>query len=329
VHPTTGLALISAQAAASMIEGPAKMSVLAEAPLGVEQANFRSIDARMMSGINSPRPMRKYEVWGGYDYGNNDFNGNFLSGNADLNTLTLGGDITLSPQLRVGAMFGYTENKGDFGGSTGGYKLKETSGTVYAGFGPPPWWFGVTLGAGDLDYTGIHRDIALGALTRSETADARGWHIMASVLGGYWFIANPDWQHGPWVRVSYQDIHVHAFSENGADSTALSYGQQTRTSLLTSVGWQVTGRVGMFRPYARVTWENEGRNNDRFVSASPVTIYGPYSIPGIKPDSNFIQYIVGASADFGRVTGFITGSGTSSKSDGNGYGVTIGVRVPI
>jgi outer membrane lipase/esterase len=329
VHPTTGLALISAQAAASMIEGPAKMSVLAEAPLGVEQANFRAIDARMISGINSPRPMSKYEVWGGYDYGNNDFNGNFLSGNADLNTLTVGGDITLSPQLRVGAMFGYTENKGDFGGSTGGYKLKETSGTVYAGFGPPPWWFGVTLGAGDLDYTGIHRDIALGALARSETADARGWHIMASVLGGYWFTPSADWQHGPWVRVSYQDIHVHAFSENGADSTALSYGEQVRTSLLTSVGWQVTGRVGMFRPYARVTWENEGRNNDRFVSASPVTIYGPYSIPGIKPDSNFIQYVVGASADFGRVTGFITGSGTSSKSDGNGYGVTIGVRLPI
>ncbi|TMG95054.1 MAG: autotransporter domain-containing protein [Betaproteobacteria bacterium] len=329
VHPTPAGHAIMAQAVASMLEGPAKMSVLAEAPLGVEAANFRAIDARMISGINSPRPMSKYEVWGGYDYGNNDFNGNFLSGNADLNTLTLGGDITLSPQLRVGAMFGYTENKGDFGGSTGGYKLKETSGTVYAGFGPPPWWFGVTLGAGDLDYSGIHRDITLGALTRSETADARGWHIMASVLGGYWFIPSPDWQHGPWVRVSYQDIHVHAFSENGADSTALSYGQQTRTSLMTSLGWQVTGRVGMFRPYARVTWENEGRNNERFVSASSVSIDGSYSIPGIKPDSNFVQYVVGASADFGRVTGFITGSGTSSKSDGNGYGVTIGVRVPI
>src|SRR5438067_1007344 len=131
------------------------------------------------------------------------------------------------------------------------------------------------------------------------------------------------------VRVSYQDIHVHAFSENGADSTALSYGPQTRTSLMTGLGWQVTGRIGMFRPYARVTWENESRNNDRVVSASPVTNYGPYSIPGIKPDRNFVQYVVGASADFGPVTGFITGSGTSSRSDGNGYGVTVGVRVPI
>ena len=331
IHPTTGLAQIFAQAAASMIEGPAKMSVLAEAPLGVEAANFRAIDGRMISGINSPRPMSKYEVWGGYDYGNNDFTGNFLSGNADLNTLTVGGDIKLSPQLLIGAMFGYTQNKGDFGGGTGGYKLNETSGTVYVGYGPgtSPWWIGATLGAGDLDYRDIHRDITLGALTRNENANGRGWHIMASVLGGYWFMPSPDWQHGPWARVAYQDINVHAFCENGSDSTALCYDNQTRTSLITSLGWQVTGRVGIFRPYARVTWENESRNNDRFVSASPVVLYGPYSVQGLKPDSNWINYVVGASADFGRVTGFITGSGTSSKSDGNGYAVTVGVRVPI
>ncbi|HEY2816436.1 MAG TPA: autotransporter domain-containing protein [Casimicrobiaceae bacterium] len=331
IHPTTGLAQIFAQAAESMIEGPAKMSELAEAPLGVEAANFRSIDARMISGINSPRPMSKYEFWGAYDYGNNDFKGNFLSGNADLNTLTVGGDIKVSPQLLIGAMFGYTENKGDFGGGTGGYKLNETSGTIYLGYGPAtvPWWIGATLGVGDLDYKGIHRDIALGALTRSETADARGWHIMTSVLGGYWFIPSPDWQHGPWARVGYQDIHVDNFCENGSDSTALCYGKQTRTSLITSVGWQVTGRVGIFRPYARVTWDNESRTNQRDVSASPVALYGPYSIPGIKPDSNWLSYAAGASADFGRVTGFLVGSGTSGKSDGNGYAVTVGVRVPI
>ena len=331
VHPTTGLALISAQATGSMIEGPAQMSVLAEAPLGVEAANFRAIDARMISGINSPRPARKYEFWGGYDYGHNDFNGNFLSGNADLNTLTVGGDIKISPQLLIGGMFGYTENKGDFGGSGGNYKLKETSGTLYLGYGPAtaPWWLGATLGIGDLDYSGIHRDITLGALTRTETADTKGWQVMTSVLGGYWFIPNPDWQHGPWVRVAYQDIHVNDFCESGGDSTALCYGEQKRTSLITSVGWQVTGRVGIFRPYARVTWENESRNGDRFVSASPVSLYGPYSIPGIKPDSNWVNYIVGASADFGGVTGFITGSATSSKSDGNGYGITVGIRVPI
>jgi len=39
--------------------------------------------------------------------------------------------------------------------------------------------------------------------------------------------------------------------------------------------------------------------------------------------------LVGASADFGRVTGYVVGSTTSGRGDGNGYGVTVGVRVPL
>jgi outer membrane lipase/esterase len=329
VHPTPAAHAIMAGVVAAMIEGPSQISSLAEAPLGVEQANFRAIDARMISGINSSRPMHKYEAWGAYDYGHNDIDGRFLSGNADLNTVVVGGDAKLSERLLVGIMFGYTENKGDFGSGNGGYKLKEATGTFYAGYGEGPWYVGATLGGGGLDYGNIRRHITLGALDRVESADANGWHFVGSVLGGYWFNLNPDWQHGPWARVAYQEVRVEAFAENGADSTALAYGEQKRKSLLTSVGWQITGRAGMFRPFARVTWENESKNDDRFVTATPVGSPLSYTVPGLKPDNNFVRYVVGASADFGRVTGFITGSGTSSKSDGDGYGLTVGVRVPL
>jgi outer membrane lipase/esterase len=202
VHPTPAAHAIMAGVVASMIEGPSQISTLAEAPLGVEQANFRAIDARMISGINSSRPMSKFEAWGAYDYGHNDFDGRFVSGNADLNTIVVGGDIKLSERLLVGAMFGYTENKGDFGGGNGGYKLKEATGTFYVGYGDGPWYVGATLGGGGLDYGNIRRHIQLGALDRVESADATGWHFMGSVLGGYWFNLNPDWQHGPWARVA-------------------------------------------------------------------------------------------------------------------------------
>jgi uncharacterized protein YhjY with autotransporter beta-barrel domain len=83
------------------------------------------------------------------------------------------------------------------------------------------------------------------------------------------------------------------------------------------------------RPFARVTWELESKDDDRTVSASSVTLGGQYSVPVIKPDNNYLQWLVGASADFGKVTGYITGSATSGRSDGNGYGVTVGVRVPL
>jgi len=329
VHPTTGLATIAAQAATSMIAAPSQMSLLAEAPLAVEDANFRTLDARMMSGINSSRPMSKYEMWVAYDYSNNDTKSTFAFGDADVNTITAGGDVKLSEKLIVGGMFGYSENKGDFGAGAGNYKLKETSGTIYAGYGDGPWYVGGTIGAGDLEYSGINRNIQLGALTRTETGNANGWHFMASVLGGYWFQTSADLQHGPFARVAYQDIRVHSFSETGSDSTALSYGEQKRESLITSLGWQATGRLGMFRPFGRVSWEYQSKDNPVNVTATPVGLDTSYTVPGYTPDNNWVRYMLGASADFGGVTGFITGTGTGGKSDGNYYAVTIGVRIPM
>ena len=36
-----------------------------------------------------------------------------------------------------------------------------------------------------------------------------------------------------------------------------------------------------------------------------------------------------ALRDFGGVTGFITGSGTAARSDGNYWAITVGLRAPI
>lgn len=328
VHPTTAGHAIIAQAVESMIEGPAKVGVLAEAPLAVEQATFRAIDSRMISAVDAPASRGKFEAWASYDYGRNDFDGRFIAGSADVSTVSAGGDIKVSEHLLVGGAFGYADDKGGFGAGSGGYKLRETTGTAYAGYGAGPWYVGATLGAGDLDFGDVHRNFDLGAQHRSESGETRGWHAMASVLGGYWFnVANV--LHGPFVRLAYQQIRVKGFAERGADSTALIYGEQDRKSFISTVGWQVAGQIGSVRPFARVGFEFEGRNDDRFVSASSVTLGGDYSIPVLKPDSQYVRYVAGASTDFGRVTGYLVGSATSGRSDGNGYGVTVGVRVPL
>jgi len=327
-HPTTAVHRILADAVVSMIEGPMQISALGEAPFRVEDANFRALDGRMWSSLDAPRTGKKFDAWVAYDYGSSDMSAGPTNGSAHGNSILVGLDGKVSDRLLVGGMFGYTDSKGDFGGAGGGYTLRQPVGTFYAGYGEGPWYVGATLGAGNLDYNDVNRDIPLGPAVRNESGQTRGYEYTGRLLGGYWFHLQ-DLLHGPYARVTYTKTIVRQFSETGSDSTALIYGQQDNKQLLWSLGWQVAGTWGGIRPWARATWEYDSLDNDRTVSAQSVTLGGWYSIPVPKPDNNYVLFNVGAATDLGGVTGYISGSGTAAKGDGNYWAVTVGLRMPI
>ncbi len=324
-HPTTAVHRILGDAVISMIEGPMQIAALGEAPFRVEDANFRTLDGRMWSSLNAPRTKDKFNVWVSYDYGSIDPS----NGSGHENTIAVGLDGKVSDHLLVGGVFNYTENKGDFGGAGGGYTLKQPTGTFYFGYGDGPWYIGGTLGAGSLDYSNVNRNIPLGAvMVRNESGQTRGYEYTGRLLGGYWFSWN-DLLHGPYASVAYTKAIVRQFSETGSDSTALTYGQQSNEQLLWSLGWQIAGTFGAIRPWARATWEYDSMNNDRSVNAESVTLGGWYTIPAAKPDNNYALFNLGAATDFGGITGYISGSATAARSDGNYWAVTAGVRVPF
>ncbi len=312
----------------SMITGPQQIATLPQAPFAVEDANFRALDGRMWSSLGAPRTQKKLEAWAAYDYGSSDMNAGASNGSANTNTIAVGMDSKVNDRMLIGGMFGYAENKGDFGGAGGGYKLRQPTGTVYVGYGEGPWYVGATAGAGSLDYSNVDRNIPLGPAVRTETGQTRGWEYTGRLLGGYWFKWD-DVLHGPYARLTYTKSEVHAYSETGSDSTALSYGAQDREQLLWSLGWQVAGNIGGVRPFARVTWEYDSMDQTPSVTASSNSLGGSYTIPGAKPDNSYALFNVGASADFGGVTGFITGSGTAARGDGNYYAITVGIRAPL
>ncbi|MDQ6619473.1 MAG: autotransporter domain-containing protein [Pseudomonadota bacterium] len=326
VHPTTAGHALIAQYVESTLAAPQQIAALAEAPIAAEAAAFRSLDARMISATNAPAK-GKFEAWATYDYANPDLKSGFLSGDGKLDTVSVGADAKLSQRLLVGAVFGYTENRVNFAQS--GFKLREATGTLYAGYGEGPWYLGATIGASDLDYRDVHRDITLGAATRTETATTRGYATTARVLGGYWFNLGSNIIHGPSLRYTYQDIKVRAFSEAGSSSTAMSFDQQSRKSGVASLGWQIAGTFGALRPFARASWELETKHDERSVTASVFGTGGSFSSPAYRPDKDYALYTVGASTDLGRVTAFVTGQATGAKNDGNARAVTVGVRVPL
>jgi len=328
VHPTTAGHALIAQAVESMITGPQQMAALPGAAFAVEQANFRALDNRMWSSLNAPRDTGKFQAWAAYDYSSGDFLAGPTGGSGHMNTLAVGLDTKVSDRMIAGAMFGYTDNKGDFGGPGGGYTLKQAVGTAYVGYGEGPWYVGATFGAGNLDYSDIDRVIPLGALLRTENAEARGYEYTGRILGGYWFTAR-DFMHGPYARLAYTKAVVKQFSETSSDSLALTYGRQEREQLLWSLGWQVAGTFGSFRPYARASWEIDSKADDHCITASSVTLGGNYAVHPAKPDSSYALFNLGASTELGAVTGFIAGSATAGRTDGNYWAVTVGIRAPL
>ena len=314
-----------------MIEGPLQMAALGDAPMGVERASWRAVDSRMMSGIDRPTTStsaRKFQAWASYDYAGEDITGTGLSTSGNINTVAVGGDVRLSDRMLAGIAFTYSEYQGDFSDSGGSFKLREPTMTVYLGYGDGPWYVGGTFGAGNLDYSTVQRNIALGAATRTENGTTNGYQTVARLLGGYWF-RQGDWEHGPFAKLTWDKVVVRQFSETGSDSTALTYGQQENEAFLSSIGWQVTGNFNGWRPFARATWEYDFKNDERQVSVTPVGMNGTYFVPVSKPDENYALFDLGVSKDFGGVTGYIAGNASAGKSNGDFWAVTVGFRMPI
>jgi outer membrane lipase/esterase len=331
VHPTTGTNLLLAQAIESMIEGPQQIAALGDAPMGVERASWRAIDGRMMSGIDraaTSATAKKFQTWASYDYASEDITGTGLSTSGNINTIAVGGDMLVTDRILAGIAFSYSEYKGDYSNSGGNFKLKEPMMTLYMGYGDGPWYVGGTFGAGNLDYSTVQRNITLGPVTRTESGQTNGYQTIARVLGGYWF-KQSGWEHGPFGKLTWDKVVVRQFSETGSDSTALTYGQQENEAFLSSIGWQVTGNLNGWRPFARATWEYDFKNDERQVSATPVGMNGTYYIPVAKPDENYALFDLGLSKDFGGVTGYISGNASAGKSNGDFWAVTVGLRMPI
>jgi outer membrane lipase/esterase len=330
-HPTTAGHQVVADYAASVVEAPQKIGLLAEAPLQVEQANFRALDARMRSAVGTPRAQNKFDAYAIYDYGNYDRSNDFGGGDSQAHSVVVGGDMKLSDRLLAGIAFGYTEDKSSLGNSGGGFKLNEATMTAYVGYGDGPWYVGGSVGGGDLDYRDIRRTITLGGGSRTESGSTRGTHLMGRVLGGYWFNYG-NWIHGPFARLTYQQARVYAWSESGTSSTAMSFGYQKRNSLVSSLGWQAIGNLGWLRPYARVTWEKDYENDDRIVRAGLVSTGGVgFGLPALRPDEDYVLFDIGASGELGnsKVTGFISVNATASKNDGSYQAITVGIRAPL
>ncbi|HJR14096.1 MAG TPA: autotransporter domain-containing protein [Rhodanobacteraceae bacterium] len=331
VHPTTATHAMLAQYAESIITAPGEMSLLGEAPLQINQSLNRSVlDQANISLANTPGDGLR--LWANYGFARQrlDAQMNSPKSSNDVNTLSIGADIHPSDALTAGMAFTVGQQKDEFAGNAGGFKLQDLLATGYVLWGWQHAYFGAIGSFGHLGYSNVHRNIPIGPTVRYEDGNTSGSHVAFALTGGWWLDLG-NWRTGPYADLTWQHIEVDGYNENGNDATAMTFGKQDRHSLIGTLGWQVSANLqagsAMLHPYARVAWNHDSDADSRDVSAGLVSMPGTFALPGFAPDSNWGSAGVGLAADFTpSFSGWIGYDGRFSDSSQRVNSLNVGAK---
>ena len=331
VHPTTATHAMLAQYAESIITAPGEMSLLGEAPLQINESLNRSITNQATSSLANA-PGNGLRVWVSYDYARQrlDAQVNSPKSSNDANTLSVGADIHPSDALTAGLAFTAGQQKDNFAGNAGGFKLQDLLASGYVMWGWDQAYFGAIGSFGHLGYSDLHRNIPIGPTVRYESGSTSGYHTALALTGGWW-INFGNWRTGPYADLSWQHAHVDGYSENGGDAAAMTFGNQDRHALIGTLGWQLTGNLQtggtLLHPFARVAWNHDNDADPRDVTAGLVSMPGTFALPGFAPDKNWGSVGVGLAADFTpSFSGWIGYDGRFSDSSQRVNSLNLGAR---
>jgi outer membrane lipase/esterase len=159
--------------------------------------------------------------------------------------------------------------------STGGnYAQADEAISLYAAYRSGPVWGNVVAGYGMLQ-DHIARQVPLGIFTDQNSADTDG-HALALALRGGGDFTFGQVATGPVAGVVLQQVRLNGFTETGTSGvTALSFGDQTRNSLVSQLGWRGAVNLGDWQPFAEADWNHEWGGRNRTVTASLTSIAAP------------------------------------------------------
>jgi outer membrane lipase/esterase len=284
VHPTTAGHAVIADYVASILAAPGQISLLAESALKTRSALVDRLYVRMQE------PPAGRSLWLSVDGQRTSFDSAAGHGAG----ITIGVDLYRQPGMVFGGAVGFGSIKPQFG--TGGdFRQEETSLSLYGGWRGGPWHVGGALTYGSLDYD-VNREIRLGAATRSATGSPGGRNLSVGIEGGY-RNSRGRLSHGPLASLLVQQAKVDAFSEAGGGSASLRFGEQSRSSAIGRLGWQLAYDAGRWQPYARLTLDRELRDPQRDVEAQLVGEPGlpNFALPAAAPGRTFATVLAGSS----------------------------------
>jgi len=295
VHPTTGTHRIIADFVKSLIEGPTQFGMLAEAGLQARESHIRSLSDGIALG--KQQPVGKISLFAGGERTNYDVNFGTSALDTSSSASTVGVTFRPSQSVLVGAAYGYARNRGTFSENLGDYKVGEHTFSAFASLRLGGFYGSAVGSIGDVDFYDINRHIRMGPNLRTARSGADGANSSFYATAGYDFQIGR-FAIGPLVAVTTQNLTINAFDEEGGGVAGLHINEQSRKSEVLSFGARASVTIGNWTPWARITADEERRDDMRKVSAMPLsmaTIGSSYDVPVYQPDSKYLTWSVGVS----------------------------------
>ena len=327
-HLTTAGQKLQADYFYSLIVAPSEISFLAENAVQSRTVTVAGIQDQI--GISRQRQTAGFNVWINGDVSSLKIDNPAPGFPGDPST-PLSGTVGLdykwaSGYLLGGAITVGTQTPGfELGGS---FRQKEVAGSVYGSVVKGPTWASVIGTYGALRYD-VNRIVPIGITMQGSNGVTNGSNVSLAAQAGYDFV-NGAWTHGPVAGLTWQQVKVGGFTETGG-FTALSFGDQTRDSVISALGYKATYNLGQFRPFVQAVWNHELGPIDRTVRAALTTIDAPsYEMAAVKLGRDWATATVGTTLKLSNAfTGLASFTAQAGQTGVTTYGGRVGVNYRI
>ncbi|MCE5333739.1 MAG: autotransporter domain-containing protein [Desulfobacteraceae bacterium] len=274
LHLTTAGQTIEADYEYSLLTAPSQISLLAESVVQNGLARAATIQGQIELSEQHRGP-NGINAW--VSSGASTIKFKNAPGFANASGIPFGGTVGIDYLTSCGVIVGaaFTAGSQTQGFSTGGnFEQVDETPSIYAAYKAGPVWGNVVASYG-LFQDKISRPVPLGIFADQNHADTTGQSLALALRGGGDFKLGQIMT-GPVAGLVMQQVHVDGFTETGTSGvTALSFGSQTRDSVVSQLGWRVLADVGKWQPFAEAKWNHEWAGKDRTVTASLTSVSAP------------------------------------------------------
>jgi outer membrane lipase/esterase len=296
-HPSPQAHLLIADYIQAVLDGPAQVVALNQATAAMARDSRATLDSRFQQLRSGENPQGSLGVFGGYAGQHYDYSSNLAAGdgNATTHNLTVGVDYQLTDGWLVGALISGS-NDDQQPSSRYDYKAR---GLLFSAFTAlelfENGWVNADLHYATMNYDDIRRSMQLGALTRTETGSTDGKQWGARITAGYDFPVTSYLTTGPMAQFAWDYSNVSGYSEDGNDSTAMRFNDQTYHSQIGALGWRLDSKFGLFNPYAEVSYQHQFGDDVYRAGGGLKSTQTSFTRDSASQDKNWVDVTLGAN----------------------------------